>query len=45
MCAGKKSDDQFHSDYIPTIFSFVKSPEKNSEKDKGSWRSTNLFEI
>ena len=37
---GEKSDDQFHPDYITTIFRFVKSTELN---DKGSWRSTKLF--
>ena len=31
MSVGEKSD-QFHPDYIPTIFGFIKSPEKNRAK-------------
>ena len=29
---GKKSDDKTHPDYVPSLFSFVKSPEKNRAK-------------
>ena len=34
MHVGEKSEDPCHPDYVPTIFEYLKSPEKNRAKRK-----------